>query len=369
MNLDSAQQLASIVFSDSYAEARQKFLTAVPSSKPYRCSTGGPSGEALFTDVAYFGRPDAKRLLVLVSGTHGPEGYCGSAAQLAFLRARFHEELPPSTAVLCVHALNCYGFAWDRRVTAEGCDLNRNFVDFSEPLPANPGYEELAEHFVPADITPDGIRRAEAAVAAYRSARGELSVRVARSSGQYNRPGGLFYGGAEPTEARRTLERVATEFGVADRDQVVIVDYHTGLGRYGYGELQCEQPSGLTGYDRAVRVFGPSVTSPDLGTSTSVVISGSQDEFWQRTLGDRHVYVALEFGTYDSKPELLRNDHWLFMHRAGEADSGLGREIRRATKLHYYPQGADWKEMVVWRSHQVHRQAIEALTSKGSQSW
>ncbi|TGT53188.1 DUF2817 domain-containing protein, partial [Mesorhizobium sp. M2E.F.Ca.ET.166.01.1.1] len=101
----------------------------------------GPSGEALYTDAAYFGPADAKKLLVLVSGTHGPEGYIGSAAQLLFLRAKFHERLPSSTAVLFVHALNCYGFAWDRRVTAEGVDLNRNFVDFSKPLPSNPGYE------------------------------------------------------------------------------------------------------------------------------------------------------------------------------------------------------------------------------------
>ncbi|WP_316399397.1 DUF2817 domain-containing protein [Bradyrhizobium sp. 33ap4] len=368
MNLDSAQQLASIAFADTYLEARQKFLTAAPTSRSYKCSTTGPSGEAIFTDAVYFGSPDAKRLLVLVSGAHGPEGYCGSAAQLAFLQAKFHEGLPSSLAVLCVHALNCYGFAWDRRVTAEGCDLNRNFVDFSKPLPSNPGYEELAEHFVPAEITADETRRAEAAVAAYGSAHGELKLRVARSSGQYTRPGGLFYGGTEPTEARRTLERLATEFQVADRDQVIIIDYHTGLGRYGYGELQCEHPSGLIGYQRAVSFFGPTVTSPDLGTSTSVVISGSQDEFWQRALGDRHTYVALEFGTYDPKPELLRNDHWLFMHRPGEADSELGRQIRRATKLHYYPQALDWKEMVVWRSHQVHRQAIEALTSAESES-
>lgn len=363
MNLDSAYHLACTAFSDSYIEARQKFLAAAPTLRAYRSSTDGPSGEALFTDAAYFGRPDAKKLLVLVSGVHGPEGYCGSAGQLAFLQAKFHEGLPPSAAVLCVHALNCYGFAWDRRMTAEGCDLNRNFVDFSKPLPPNAGYEELAEHFVPANITPEGIRRAEAAVAAYRSAHGELKLRLAKSSGQYTRPGGMFYGGTEPSEARRTLERIAMDFDVAARDKVIIVDYHTGLGPYGYGELQCEQPSGLRGYERAVNIFGPSVTSPDLGTSSSVIIFGSQDEFWQRSLGDRHTYIALEFGTYASKPEVLRNDHWLLMHRPEEADSEVGRQIRNATKLHFYPQRSDWKEMVVWRSHQVHRQAMEALTS------
>ena len=107
------------------------------------------------------------------------------------------------------------------------------------------------------------------------------------------------------------------------------------------------------------------MTSPDLGTSSSVIVHGSQDEFWQRTLGDRHTYVGLEFGTYDPERgrEALRNDHWLFMHRPEAADSELGRQIRNASKLHYYPRRSDWKEMVLWRSHLVHRQAVEALTS------
>jgi hypothetical protein len=353
------------VFSSSYHEARQKFVAAAPKSRAYSCSVKGPSGESLFTDAAYFGPSGAKKLLVLVSGTHGVEGYCGSAGQLLFLQGRFHEELPASTAVLFIHALNCYGFAWDRRVTAEGCDLNRNFIDFSKPLPANRGYEELAELLVTPDISEEAIRRAEAAIAQFQKTHGEHSFLEAVVSGQYTRPGGMFYGGTEPTEARRTLEQIVKDFDAASRDEVIIVDYHTGLGPYGYGELQCEQSSGLEGYERAVRIFGSSATSPDLGTSSSVIIQGSQDEFWQRALGNRHTYVALEFGSYP-RPRArlqLRKDHWLFKYRPDAVNSELGREIRKGSRAHYYPEKPDWKEMIVCRSHQVHRQAMEALAS------
>lgn len=362
VDFDILQQVAAVDFSDTYLEARQKFLTAAPRSKGYRCSVKGPSGEALFTDVAYFGRPDATKLLVLVSGTHGPEGYHGSAAQLLFLRAKFHEELPPSMAVLLVHALNCYGFAWDRRSTAEGCDLNRNFIDFSGPVPPNPEYEELAEHLVPPDLTEEGIRRAEAAIADFRQLHGEDAYRAGSYRGQYTKPGGLFYGGSEPTEARRTLEQIVADFDVALRDNVIIIDYHTGLGPYGYGELQCEQPSGLKGYERAAAIFGPSVTYPDLGTSSSINLPGTQDEYWQRILGDRHTYVALEYGTYRWST-VLRDEHWLFKYRPEAVDSELGRQIRNATKRHFYPQKPDWNEMVLWRAHLVHRQALAGLRS------
>ncbi|MBB4398515.1 DUF2817 domain-containing protein [Bradyrhizobium sp. ERR14] len=365
MNFDIANQCVATIFSDSYREARNKFLEVTPGSRAYKCSSTGPSGEELFTDVAYFGPTRAERLLVLISGTHGVEGYCGSAAQLLFLQAKFHEVLPPSTALLVVHALNCYGFAWDRRVTAEGVDLNRNFIDFAEPLPQNPGYDELAEHFVPVDISEEGVRRAEAALAAYEKAHGELAFRKAASSGQYTQPGGAFYGGTEPTEARRTLEQIAADFDVARRKRVLILDYHTGLGPYGHGELQCELSSGREGYERAATIFGASVTSPVLGTSSAVSIPGTQDAFWQRTLGDRHTYVCPEFGTYQPPRGrlVLREDLWLFMYRPDVVASEAGRQIRQAVKWHFYPQAADWKEMVLWRSHQVHRQALHGMAS------
>ncbi|WP_152033729.1 DUF2817 domain-containing protein [Bradyrhizobium sp. DOA9] len=57
MILEGAKQVAPLVFSDSYAEARQHFLAVAPKARPYPCSAKGPSGEALFTDAAYFGDP------------------------------------------------------------------------------------------------------------------------------------------------------------------------------------------------------------------------------------------------------------------------------------------------------------------------
>ncbi|SIT50982.1 conserved hypothetical protein [Paraburkholderia piptadeniae] len=364
MGFDSVYKILPEVFSQSYVEARAKFLAIAPAARPYACSSLGPSGEPLYTDVAYFGDRNASRLLILISGTHGPEGYSGSASQLLFLRAGLQDALPASTAVLLVHALNCYGFAWDRRVTAEGCDLNRNFVDYSRPTPTNPGYTELAEHLVPPDLTEDTIRRADDAISAFRKLHGELKFDEARKSGQYTHPEGVFYGGSGPTEARQTLEQIVKDFDIAGRESVIIVDYHTGLGPYGYGELQSEQPSGIAGFQRAVSVFGPSVTSPDLGTSSSVVVRGTQDELWQRILGDRHTYVALEFGTYGAERgrEVIRNDHWLYRYRRDEINLELGVRIRQEAKLHYNPEANDWKEMVLCRSHQVHRQAMNALT-------
>ena len=351
-------------FSTSYVEARHKFLLAVGDNvNSYATPARGPANEELITDAAWFGNRDAERIGILVSATHGVEGYCGSAMQLDWTLAGGPLRLASDEAVLLIHALNPYGFAWDRRVTIEGCDLNRNFIDFTREIPSNVGYDELARYLVPKQLSGETFEAAEAAIRAFRDKHGELEFQKARKSGQYKHSTGMFFGGLEPTHSRHVLEQIVADYQVADRDRVVIIDYHTGLGAFGYGELQCEQASGMSGYHRARRIFGESVTSPDLGTSSSVALNGTQDEYWERLLGSRHVYVCLEFGTYDpeSGRRALRDDHWLHAYGPEYIGTARGEEVRKRDRDHYYPQAADWKEMVLSRSRQIQRQLLAGL--------
>lgn len=354
-------------FSATYSDARRKFRDDVAKAGgqavAYPSSAQGPGGGGLSTDVAWFGSPRASKVGILVSATHGAEGYCGSAAQLDWIAQNGPARLGPDQAILLIHALNPYGFAWDRRVTQEGCDLNRNFVDFSRPLPHNDAYDLLADCFVTREPEGPVVDAAEAKIKAFREEHGELAFRKARSSGQYRHTTGVFFGGFSPTFARQTLERIVAEHSIASRERVIIVDYHTGLGPYGYGELQCEAVSGLSGYERAREIFGLSVTSPDLGTSSAVALNGTQDEYWQGLLGDRHVYVCLEYGTYspESGRAAMRTDHWLHAYRRLEIETDLGRQVRRRVREHFYPDRLDWKEMVLFRSRQVQRQMVDAL--------
>lgn len=355
-------------FASDYFEARERFRdyvskTAVGEAATYPSPARGPHGSQLSTDVAWFGDRRAPKVGIMISATHGVEGYCGSAAQLDWLAERGYDRLKSDEAMLLIHALNPYGFAWDRRVTQEGCDLNRNFVDFTASLPHNEAYDLLADCFVPCELDGPLFLAAEAAIDEFRRKHGEMALRKARTSGQYRHPTGIFFGGFAPSVARQTLERIVSDYCLDSRLRVLIIDYHTGLGPYGYGELQCEQASGMAGYRHAREIFGPSVTSPDLGTSSAVVLYGTQDDYWQRLLGDRHVYVCLEFGTYplEAVRSALRADHWLYRHRPADIETHVGYEIRRCLRQRFYPESTDWKEMVLYRSRQVQRQMIEGL--------
>src|SRR5580692_3456257 len=97
-------------FSSSYANARERYLQAAaaihaPVETHLIPDYRGLEGEQLATDVVRLGPDSAQRLLVLTSGTHGVEGFCGSAAQIALLHDRsLHALLDRlNVAILVVH--------------------------------------------------------------------------------------------------------------------------------------------------------------------------------------------------------------------------------------------------------------------------
>src|ERR1044072_8377781 len=109
---------ASQHFRPTYAAARAAFHAAATARglkvQSHRNPVMGAEGEELTTDVATLGPADASRLLIVVSGTHGAEGFCGSGIQVGWLAA--NHPLPADTAILFVHAINPDGFSHVRRV-------------------------------------------------------------------------------------------------------------------------------------------------------------------------------------------------------------------------------------------------------------
>jgi hypothetical protein len=363
----NALDAARTSFPDNYADARERFRRGCQAAgvevRAYDNPRTGPHGEPLATDVAWIGPRDARAVLVAVSATHGVEGFPGTAAQVDWLAHAGADALPEGVAALLVHAINPFGYAWLRRVTEEGVDLNRNFVDFAARLPENSGYALLADALVPPALDTATLAAADARIEAYRVEHGDAALTVARSAGQYTRADGMFYGGREPTWSRRTLERIAADFALAGREVVGVVDFHTGLGPFGYGEPICAHTLDTVNVERAKRWYGRSVTQPALGTSASVEKTGLAEYGWERMLGERVSFVALEYGTYPPRNGLavLRADHAL--HRADEVDweDPLVARAKRDIQLHFAPETIDWREMVLVRARQILRQGLAGL--------
>jgi hypothetical protein len=351
-------------FSADYAEARRKFRDAATAAgaplASYEAPARGPGGEALATDVARVGPADAPNVLMTVSATHGAEGFCGSGIQVASFAA-VARELPPATALLVVHAINPHGFAWIRRVTEENVDLNRNFVDHEGALPRNEGYDELAAAICPEEWTDAALATARARLDAYAAEHGAAALQRAMTGGQYRHDDGIFYGGAGPVRARRTLERiVADQLGRAKR--VAVIDFHTGLGPYGYGEPIVMHEAGSAALARTYAWYGENVTNPTLGTSTSAELCGDNLTAFEAMLpGVEFTGMALEYGTLSHREviDAVRADNWL--HLRGALDSAKGKALKRQMRDAFYCDADDWKAMLVEQGVARQRQALQGL--------
>lgn len=363
------------VYSDTYSVARRRFREAAAAADAtvdsYAHPERGPDGAVLATDVAVLGARSAPNRLVLSCGTHGVEGLPGSAALLDWLAHGGGDVVPQSTAVVLVHAINPFGMAWRQRQTNENVDLNRNFVDFATRChPSSAVYEEV--HGLLVDAKPDtpAWTQANEALAALKDRHGPAVVDAAILGGQHAHPDGLFYAGDSATWSHRTLLRVLHEHcrGAA---RVGMVDFHTGLGPYGYGMLGAADVTGSGGFDRAARWYGAQTVVRIRGLLDAADPIGASSPMGdlgggvQAALAPTEVtYVALEVGTYnvDRFLEVYRANCW--MQRHGSRTDALGERIASNFEQFFYPRFEDWKGMALARARQVVRQACAGLSDR-----
>lgn len=320
-------------FSDSYEEARQKFIAAAESAgarlESLAVPSMGPSGEALTIDLAVMGELSSAKILIHSSGIHGVEGYAGSAVQIAALEEPL--SLPDGTALVFVHILNPFGMAWSRRVNENNVDLNRNFLKEGEaysgadanylsldPFLNHPGKLPLYWFYLLANLARYGFAALKKAVV----------------QGQYNYPGGLFYGGSTLQDGPRLLKAWLKQ-NVTGAKEVVVVDVHTGLGRFGEEVLFCHGHKPSAG-------FGKRMTETD--EPNGYVVRGGLESLTAEVFAEaRWSHVTEEFGTYSMAKILraLRAENADFRENKKTGAPGL------CLKNIMSPQDRAWRESAV----------------------
>lgn len=350
-------------FAQNYAEARRKFIGAAQSAGArlwqFEHPLTGPKGEGLGTDIVWLGASDARNVVVVGSATHGVEGFCGSGCQIGFLIENWATRLPADTAMLLVHANNPHGFAHERRVNEDNVDLNRNFIDFDAGPPESPGYAELHPALVPAAWDGEALAAADAAIAAYIEREGLGVFQQVTSRGQYTHPDGLFYGGTGPSWSRRTIETFASEH-LSDASRIAVVDFHTGLGPRGYGEIIGRGAPGDPQYERTVAWYGKDVKSAAVGNSSSVRLNGTIDFGYRRACPNaEQTAITLEFGTLplEDVHQAIRADNWLYAKGGAEA-SPLFPSIKAQIRAAFYGEDPQWKADIWARGQEIVEQAL-----------
>lgn len=362
---------AAEVFSSSYAQARQRFLEAAQQAgllvESRLHPLKGRDGEDLAMDVARDGEPSAQRLLVLTSACHGVEGYCGSGVQVAALRdqAWLRHARSKGVAVLYVHALNPYGFSHIRRTTHENVDLNRNFHDYSRPLPVNEAYRELHELLLPPEWPPSPANNQ--ALAEFVGTRGEAAYQAAITRGQHEFPGGLFFGGTQPSWSNKVLREVLQVHG-RRAARIAWIDVHTGLGPSGVGERIFAGRDDDAAVTRARAWWGGDgrtpVTSIYDGSSSSAFLTGLMwSAMYEECPQAEYTGIAMEYGTVPVMETLqaLRAEHWLNLHP--EAPPELAAGIKQRMKDAFYTDTDAWKSQILEQARESLYQAVDGLAA------
>lgn len=351
-------------FAPDYAASRIRFLDLCRERgarlRHFQHPHHGPGGETLTTDVARFGAVDAARVLIVSCGTHGVEGFCGAGVQQALLAGNLHRELPPHTALVFVHAVNPFGFAWLRRTDENNVDLNRNFLDHGGDYPDDRVYGEVHGLLLPADWDGDGRRVAEEGIRRYVQERGARALQAATCRGQYSHADGLFYGGRQPAWCADTWRTVLRKEAGAARC-LAVLDLHSGLGARGACELISGARQGSEEHDWARKLFGDDLVFPGL-SSTAPASCGYMGDSLQQTLpGVAGALVVAEYGTlpFDDILEILRADN--FIHARERTGSRLWREVKSGMRPAFVGDDAAWQEAVVERGVQVFRRCLAGL--------
>lgn len=356
-------------FAGTYQEARRKFIEAAHAAglqvesklHPLR----GAQGEELAMDVVRDGHPHAPAVLVLTSACHGAEGFCGSGVQVAALRdaswrARARER---GVAVVYVHALNPWGFSHIGRTTHENVDLNRNFHDFSRPLPENPAYREVHPLLVPQEWPPSPAN--QAAIERYIAEHGMPALQAAVSSGQHEFEDGLFYGGRAPTWSNLAIRAVLGTHG-RRAARLAWIDFHTGLGPAGVGERIYAGRDEAAAIARAKAWWNSGGDTPVTtlydGTSSSAFLTGLMTHVAYEECPQAEITaMALEYGTVPvmETVEVLRGEQWLRRHP--DADPAQAAQLRQRIRDAFFIDTPEWKQKVLAQARQALRQAVDGL--------
>lgn len=317
----------------------------------------GPNGEELTIDVAAHGPGDPSKTLVVSSGVHGVEAPFGSAVQLTLMEK--WKSSPPVRSVF-IHAVNPWGFAHRRRVNEDNFDLNRNFLLPGEEYRGSPpGYAELdallnPQH-PPSRFDPFPLRAAWAVLR-----HGLPKLKQAVAAGQYDHPKGLFFGGSGPGESVRVLGEHWERWlgGAAD---VVHLDFHTGLGKWGADKLLIDIPPTAEQLERLNGWFGPDTFETWHPEGVAYDARGGFGPWCHHRRGGReYLFACAEFGTYGP----------IRMMRALRAENmahhwGAAEWTKRNLAEAFCPADARWRANTVGRGIWLAQRAAVGLSESG----
>ncbi len=359
----------------TYSKLRAGFLKSAQKHnaqlRHFKHPLKGMDGEDLYTDVAVWAKPETKKWLVVISGTHGVEGYYGSMCQTEYIENVAALAQEGKVGVVLIHLINPWGTSWKRRVNEDNIDLNRNYLDFNQPLPQNAYYETLHNLFVKEAANGPARQKSNEQWAEKTREIGHTVLMNHLGAGQYLHQDGLYFGGFKPSWSNTTLRAIMGEF-LADCTDAICLDLHTGAGAYGHPMLMAIAEREYPGIHDAQRIYGAWLYTVLTGAShtTDTGISAAATGYTSQAMvdlmvGKRFCQLVVECGTYDGEKvghDALLNDH--FLHLCGNLQGEEFEKTKDKLLEFFFPTDRDWRELVWVRTRQIFDRALADLLER-----
>lgn len=329
--------------------------------------------EKLFIDGAYFPQQsdNTERLLIITSGIHGVEAFCGASLQISYLEEVLSSDVLKSMGVLIIHSVNPYGFQFHRRVDEDNVDLNRNISanqdNFNSFKQAYKDFDGFLNPQQPLKIGfwADTVLFVKTLYKLMRY--GRKTIAQVAVGGQYQNPKGIYYGGHERQVNGLLIEQVFSKFG-SNYNKILHIDLHTGYGERGHLHLiSSKKASELKGFKSLFENF-----KIDYGADENFYdTSGSFDHLTMSVFANKEIAIPItfEFGTLNSQTIMggfysLRNSIYENQgHLYGYVNKSSEVEAKKDFMEMFNPSDPLWRDQV----HKTGLKSLSELTERFSQ--
>jgi len=179
--------------------------------------------------------------------------------------------------------------------------------------------------------------------------------------GQYDDPGGLFYGGNELALSNKTIFEIIEKYTFHARE-VLMIDIHSGLGEYGRGELIFCSGANPDALNMAKEIYGKELKYWGEGTAINTPFNGKMMTGVSLSIPKINMTnITLEFGTRDRFSVIKALVAGNIIENYSNFTDIQHMAIRNSIKDAFYPNEERWKEKIIVRFLEVWEKKIEKM--------